>query len=307
MTLYAKWVDYTGEAESDYSYKVLSNGTVQITGYKGTRGHITIPDTLGGKTVSEIGASAFKNKSEILWVVVPESVHTIRANAFQGCTKLTVMFKSAALPSILSNGLGTAAVCANVQSYGVTKYGQVYAITNDGGAIAGRYHGSEEILMIPSEINGFPVVEVGQRAFSGKSTMTQITMPDGIEVIGCEKLVDVVIPQGVKRIEASAFYDCESLIGTVVPESVEFIGASAFGSMEKTTVMFKSDMLPKELAEGWNGTGKVYAGVCTNVDRFGTTEYGQFYAIKKDVRRWLAGTEERIRRSWCLQRLRIVP
>ena len=38
----------------DYEYSILSDGTVEITTYTGSATNLTIPSTIGGKTVTSI-------------------------------------------------------------------------------------------------------------------------------------------------------------------------------------------------------------------------------------------------------------
>ncbi|MBQ3935533.1 MAG: hypothetical protein II722_00620, partial [Ruminococcus sp.] len=49
----------SAEEEGDYVYAVKDDNTVMITKYKGSGGAITLPSTLGGKTVNEIGMNLF--------------------------------------------------------------------------------------------------------------------------------------------------------------------------------------------------------------------------------------------------------
>ncbi len=71
-------------------------------------------------------------------------------------------------------------------------------------------------VVIPSEINGLPVTVIGKYAFSG-SQITDVTIPDGVEVIEtgafeeCSRLASVVIPSSVRQIYFFAFSKCESL------------------------------------------------------------------------------------------------
>ena len=44
------------QTEGDYTYVVLDDDTAQITKYNGTQADVTVPATLGGKDVSEIGS-----------------------------------------------------------------------------------------------------------------------------------------------------------------------------------------------------------------------------------------------------------
>ena len=84
-----------GETSGDYEYKLRDdNTTVKITKYKGSGGEVTIPETLDGHTVAEIGGSAFK-ASEISGLTIPASIISIGTYAFADCKMLqTVTFES---------------------------------------------------------------------------------------------------------------------------------------------------------------------------------------------------------------------
>ncbi len=72
-----------------YEYYDNRNGTCTITGYTGTGGDITIPDALGGLTVTSIGIYAFYSRTSLTGVVIPDSVTSIGGWAFNSCTSLT--------------------------------------------------------------------------------------------------------------------------------------------------------------------------------------------------------------------------
>ncbi|MBQ8742902.1 MAG: leucine-rich repeat protein [Clostridia bacterium] len=50
--------------------------------------HIVVPDTYNGKPVTAIGSSAFEGNTNIVYVVLPDSVKSIGSAAFAGCTSL---------------------------------------------------------------------------------------------------------------------------------------------------------------------------------------------------------------------------
>lgn len=79
-----------------------------------------------------------------------------------------------------------------------------------------RYQGSEEEVLIPSQIEGRPVKEILRYAF----TMTEVTgieLSEGIEVIApeafamSESLRRVSLPSTIREIGAGAFKSCELL------------------------------------------------------------------------------------------------
>lgn len=75
-------------------------------------------------------------------------------------------------------------------------------------------------LVIPSEINGKPVTVIGSSAFMFQT------------------LTDVVIPEGVKKIETSAFSG-NLLTSVVIPSTVEEIASTAFKGNKLEKVEFK--------------------------------------------------------------------
>ena len=89
-----------------------------------------------------------------------------------------------------------------------------YQILDDGTAEITKYNGEDTEVMIPSEIDGHKVIAIGSDAFSGCSTITSITIPDGIETIcfdafgWCENLKNITIPESVKSIENYLFENC---------------------------------------------------------------------------------------------------
>ena len=112
---------------------------------------------------------------------------------------------------------------------------------NDGAAIIDGYTGSEKSLEIPSEIDGYPVTQIGWSAFSGCTSLTSITIPYGVVSIGwkaffgCTSLTSITIPEDVTSIGESAFESCTSLTSITIPESVTYLGWKAFSGCASLT------------------------------------------------------------------------
>ena len=89
-------------------------------------------------------------------------------------------------------------------------------------------------LVIPDKIEGLPVDSIGYGAFYFCSSLTSITIPEGVTSIRdnafsfCNSLTSIIIPQGVTIIGDHAFYDCGSLTSITIPNSVTRIGDFAF-------------------------------------------------------------------------------
>ena len=80
-------------------YFEYETGKCKVLGYTGTETEITIPSTYNGKSVTEIVSSAFANNtilkkvtisSGIKSIELPNSLTTIKSNAFNGCGITTI-------------------------------------------------------------------------------------------------------------------------------------------------------------------------------------------------------------------------
>ena len=63
----------------------------------------------------------------------------------------------------------------------------------------------------------------------------------------CEKLISIVIPDGVKEIKTQAFRNCSNLRTVIIPASVELIERFAFDNCNKVKIYAE----PEEKPEGW--------------------------------------------------------
>ena len=179
------------ETYGDYSYKVLDNGTVEITGYSGSEEKVDIPAEIDGKSVTSIGWNAFYDCKSLVSITIPNSVTSIGTHAFHGCTSLT----SITIPdSVTSIGYFAFVSCASLTS-----------------------------IAIPDS-----VTSIGGYAFECCTSLTSITIPDSVTSIGygafyyCESLTSITIPDSVTWIGEKVFYGCKSLTSTDVAEANKF-------------------------------------------------------------------------------------
>jgi len=68
-----------------------NNGTITITGYTGSGGVVTIPDTTNGLPVTSIGDGAFYYCTNLTSVTIPTSITNIGDYAFDDCTSLSAI------------------------------------------------------------------------------------------------------------------------------------------------------------------------------------------------------------------------
>ncbi|MBS7364635.1 MAG: leucine-rich repeat domain-containing protein [Paludibacteraceae bacterium] len=94
--------------------------------------------------------------------------------------------------------------------------------------------GSTEKKVFESVALPNSLIEIGDHAFYGCSSLQTINIPNSVKSIGdgafsyCTNLQTVIIPNSVKSIGNGTFYRCSSLQTVIIPNSVESIGNGTF-------------------------------------------------------------------------------
>ena len=141
----------------------IKDGAAEVSGVSPATGAITVPETLGGKTVTGIGNLAFYNCSGHTGVTIPGSVTHIGDYAFEYCTGLASVTMGNGVAVI---GYGAFAACSGLTG-----------------------------IMLPSG-----VTSIGEYAFTDCGELASVTIPGSVTSIGdyafkcCTKLWKVLLP-----------------------------------------------------------------------------------------------------------------
>jgi hypothetical protein len=114
----------------------------------------------------------------------------------------------------------------------VVKAQFAYEVTNGTITITG-YNGPGGVVVIPSAVNGVPVVGIGDNAFLNCTRLAGVTIPNSVTNIGeyafsgCS-LTGVTVPNSVTSLGDGAFDSCTRLTAVTIPNSVTSIGDNAF-------------------------------------------------------------------------------
>ena len=129
---------------------------------------------------------------------------------------------------LLCSGIGKTAQAAESKTYN----GFMYEEKESEITITG-YVGDKTEVVIPGEINGKKVTTIGDRAFGECTSLTGVTIPDGVTGIGnwafslCVNLTSISLPKSLTSIGSWGF-SATGLTSITIPENVRSIGCGAF-------------------------------------------------------------------------------
>lgn len=132
-----------------------------------------------------------------------------------------------------------------------------YTVNDDNTVKITNYGGGENILVIPSELDGMKVTSIGYAAFAECRNLTNVIVPDTVRSIenyafshctaleeiqlsdsivsvgeyvfkGCTSLKKVNIPNKLSSLPVGMFMECLSLESVILPENLTSIGDNAF-------------------------------------------------------------------------------
>ena len=216
LTLYGKWVT----SKEAFQFGSNANGEVTISGCATDIENVIIPESIDGKPVTRIYNAFGSEHTSLKTVIIPDSVTSIEAWAFNGCSSLESVTISNNVTEIEDR---TFKDCTSLKS-----------------------------ITIP---NG--VTKIGESAFFGCSSLESVTISNSVTEIGdysfasCDSLTSITIPNGVTSIGNSAFYFCKSLRSVIIPDSVTSIGHGVC-STTPATIYCEAESIPNGWDPDWN-------------------------------------------------------
>ena len=120
-----------------------------------------------------------------------------------------------------------------------------YRVSDDAAAVT-EYTGSAAAVTIPSELGGYPVTQIGYRAFYGCTSLQSITIPDTVTEIGyrafynCTNLASVALSKSLETLGQSAFSNCTDLTSIHIPKSLVSAGSDTFSNTGLKQVTFEA-------------------------------------------------------------------
>lgn len=224
LTIIFLLVSITVMAESkkngSFSYKIVNNETVVITGFDWiTNGNqdIQIPQTIDGYTVTEIGEYAFSSKDvgmygsigENVTIILPKTITTIGEKAFFR-TNISSIIIPASVQQICD---GAFAGCRNIKFFNVESNNPIYT------TIDGVLYNKQTKTLVAAPYSS-----------------TKVDIPDGIVSIGSYAFwgidfgkINVKLPKSIKSIGSHAFEGCKFAWAHDYSYSFEFSNVEEIG------------------------------------------------------------------------------
>ena len=205
-----------------------------------------LPGSLLGLPVTQVERDAFREDEILEQVTLPPSVQSIGDQAFYGCPKLNTVYMNEGLQEIGLNAFDGAAedlliwgrrngvqeVYAQMNHLRFVDGSEMDFEENENGLTLTRLKSSAETLVIPSYVNGVPVVEIDE-SIQIKNAK-EIFFPDYLGVIPekiCtenKQLTSIHIGRYTKQIGKYAFWKCSQLSAIHWGNSLEEIGLMSF-------------------------------------------------------------------------------
>lgn len=181
--------------------------------------------------VEIIGEYAFTECGSLTAVTLEEGVTTVGMRAFRRCRELASLTLPDSLTTIgqeafaISDKLTTVTIPKNVSRLSGDTFSSCSALTEILVAKENPYYSSVDGVLYDKGMT---------RLIQAPGAITQHAVPQGVKVIGesafyeCDRLRSVILPDSVTTIEDTAFY-FSGLGRVIVPASVTQIGGYAFG------------------------------------------------------------------------------
>jgi hypothetical protein len=269
-------------------------GAITITGCSELCGTVAVslPASINGLPVTSLGANVFENFTNLTSVTIPNSVTSIGEAAFQDCTSLTYVTIGSGVTNIapfaFTNCPGLAIVYfegdvptadstvfsgdnelmvyyatgatgwssnfAGFPTVPATPQAQFSYTTNAGAITITGYTGSSGAVFITPIINNLPVTSIGEYAFYGCISPTNVTIPGRVTNIvemafaGCASLTAIMVDPRNSSYGSLNGVLCDESQTTLVaypgglagnytiPGGVTSIGAYAFSFCSLTSV-----------------------------------------------------------------------
>ena len=218
--------------EGDFEYRISAGKAILEKFWQSENQVITIPSTVQGYEVVEIGEYAFRG-TNVQEITISEGIKTIKEGAFYVCEELTTIHLPSTLEtvetmafancfllnhvnlpkSLIKIDVTAFANCIGLKDLNVSEDNPIFSTENN--VLFSK--DMKELVLCPntagriSYIVPSSVIKIRERAFYGCSYLEEVTIPDSVMTIedeafdGCDRLHSVIIGDGLVSIGTNSF------------------------------------------------------------------------------------------------------
>lgn len=248
-----QYYDNKHVSPSDESYFTVSDDGTEITGLTDdgkSQENLVVPYKINDIYITSIGKHAFNvdyssNNNILKSVILPNSITTIKAGAFQKCIKLLNVNIPNYIAVISDSMFAECSSLENITLPDSIKYIDERA-----------FYGCSSLthIIIPKN-----TINIWGYAFSGCKSLKHVEIPNSVAYLdrdafsGCSNLMSIELPNSIGRINQDLFYGCTYLRTIEIPNSVEYIGRRAFGYCSSLRAIKIPDFVTSIHDEAFNG------------------------------------------------------
>nr|MCR5105469.1 leucine-rich repeat domain-containing protein [Eubacterium sp.] len=234
----------------------LQSGQIFISGLsRNDFTKVVIPSEIDGKPVTKINENAFRDKTKIKEVVIPDSVTNIETNAFYNCNSLSEL--TIPVDVTAYNAFDYCRAIKKI-TYTKGKSGEMPDAdnSNDGNGQYYEFTPAWRSSSLTEVVFSDGITHIGDMAMRDQTKLTSVTMPNNEVSVGtlafyrcyaienidtsniieysarsfeeCDNLASVSFNEKVTEIPDRTFYSCDKLDNLVIPDKIRTIGTDAF-------------------------------------------------------------------------------
>lgn len=250
---------------------------------------------LPSSTIS-IGELAFYKCDMLSSITIPNSVSSIGANAFNGCSSLINIILPTSLTSI-SNGIfsncyglknvtfGNALKTIGDKAFYYCYQLKDIALPNSVLTIGSDAFNSSGLTKLTL---GSELTSIGKSAFCNCDSLGLLNIGNKVDVVGvsafqgCQRLVEVIIPNSVTLIGDHAFSNCDGLTNLIIGSNVKTIGSYAFSTSIKITSLTIPNSITSIGDYAFSGcSGLTNLSIGSGVNSIGSSAFGDCIGLRK--------------------------
>lgn len=229
----------------------------------------SLPDIILPEGIESVPNRAFYGCRAAKTLQIPDSVISLDKNAFDYCYSIKEV--------VIPDGVSTIPYflsCNSLETIKISDNNKNYTIEN------GIIYNKDKSTLIrytpANRLEGFKIPEtvttVADYAFSGLSTIKELTIPDTVKNIGIglfygsPSIENVKFPSSITELPKYTFYDT-NLKAFIIPKNITKVGYQAFAYCRQLT----SITIPASVTSiGDEGAGEATAAIpgCTNLKEF---------------------------------------